>query len=174
MRNFGVLMEKLRSGRTAVASFALCFVVGLFVWGAKKPVQPIAFNHKKHIENGVGCTDCHSGAQEQARATLPELSTCMTCHESALGQSPEEAKVRAAAAAGRELVWTQLTRVPTHVYFSHRRHVQEGKVECAVCHGEMQKRSVPPTARFRPLDMNDCINCHIQRGVYTDCNDCHR
>jgi hypothetical protein len=113
-------------------------------------------------------------SQAGTRATLPDVSTCMTCHESALSKNPEEAKIRDAAAAGKDLPWTQFTQVATHVYFSHRRHVQAGKIECATCHGAMQKLSAPPTARFRPLDMDDCINCHTQRGLKTDCNDCHR
>jgi hypothetical protein len=168
------LLEKLGPARAAVGAFVVCFAAGLFVWGHTRTTQPIAFNHSKHIENGIACTDCHAGAQEQARATLPEISTCMTCHENPMGQSPEEAKIRAAAAAGRELVWQQNARVPPHVYFSHRRHVQAGRVDCSECHGAMQKATKPPTARFRRLDMNDCIGCHTQRGVKTDCNDCHR
>jgi len=174
MRVLGLIFDKLGSARNVVVSFVLCFVVGLFVWGAKKPPQPIAFNHSKHVENGVGCTDCHAGAQDSTRATLPEISTCLTCHESPLTQSPEEAKIRAAAAAGTELRWTQITRVPPHVFFSHRRHTQAGKVDCAVCHGAMQKATAPPKGQFRRLDMDDCLGCHAQRGVKTDCNDCHR
>ena len=174
MQVLGWLYEKLGSGRVLVASFVLCFVASAFFWAGSRPVQPIAFNHNKHVESGVACTDCHAGAQDAARATLPEMSTCMTCHESGLTKSPEEAKLRTAAAAGQELAWTQLTQVASHVYFSHRRHVQAGKVECATCHGAMQKATAPPTARFRRLDMDDCMSCHTQRGVKTDCNDCHR
>jgi Cytochrome c7 and related cytochrome c len=158
------------------AGFAALFLAGglLFGMGGGSGPQPIAFNHAKHVANGVGCTDCHAGATQGQHATLPPLSTCLTCHESALTQSAEEAKIRAASAAGQELQWTQVTRVPPHVYFPHRRHVQVAKFDCGICHGDMARLTVPPTSRFRKLDMNDCIGCHDQNKVYTDCNDCHR
>lgn len=169
-----LLHERAGSARPIVASFLVCFVVIGIFWGGERPSQPIAFNHNKHVENGVACTDCHAGAQEGVHATLPDLGTCLTCHESALTKNSEEAKIRDIAAAGKELVWTQITSMPPHVYFSHRRHVQAGKLECAACHGAMQKATAPPRAPFRSLDMDDCVNCHNQRGLKTDCNDCHR
>jgi hypothetical protein len=173
-KNLRLLHEGAAPTRPLVASFLVCFVVSGFFWAGKRPRQPIAFDHNKHVENGVACTDCHSGAEEAAHATLPSVSTCMTCHESALTTSQEEAKVRAAASTGKELVWTQITSVPPHVYFSHRRHVRAGQLDCATCHGAIQKATKPPTVRFRRLDMSDCLNCHRQHGMKTDCNDCHR
>ena len=95
------LLRLLRSGRnSAVAAFLFFFLVNVFFLnlGAGKAVrQPILFNHAKHIENGMSCTDCHVGAEEQAHATLPDLAVCLNCHESALGKSPEEAKIRTIA-----------------------------------------------------------------------------
>lgn len=136
--------------------------------------QPIAFNHSKHLASGMSCTDCHTGAQSQERATLPALSACLTCHSTALTESAEEQKIRTLSAAGKELAWNPLTRVPTHVYFSHRRHAQLAKLECATCHGAMEKLTAPPQKLFRPLNMDDCIGCHEQKRLKTDCNDCHR
>ncbi len=168
------VFSKLANAPLAIASFALALVSTGFLVQPKLPMQPVAFNHKKHVDNGVACTDCHAGAQEQARATLPPLSTCMNCHQTALSGSPEEEKVRAASAANTELLWQRLTSVPPHVYFSHRRHVKIGGVDCAECHGQMKNATSPPTRTFRPLNMNDCIHCHDQRGIKADCNDCHR
>lgn len=136
--------------------------------------QPLEFNHSKHIAAGLGCTDCHTGAQTQAHATLPALSFCMSCHESALTSSPEEAKLRALAKAGGELQWHPVTRVPAHVYFSHARHVTAGALKCADCHGAMEKLTAPPPAPAKPLTMTACLDCHSKRGAGEDCNDCHR
>lgn len=137
-------------------------------------LQPIAFNHAKHIQNGLACMDCHTGVETQAHAALPELATCMNCHQTALSKSAEEGKLRTIAATGKELVWTQLTRVPAHVYFSHRRHVVLAKVACATCHGPMDKASAPPARAFRTFTMETCIGCHEKYQAGTDCNDCHR
>ncbi len=135
--------------------------------------QPIAFNHAKHIENGLACTDCHAGVQTQAKATLPAIDFCMSCHATALGTSTEEAKLRKIAAAGEELLWTQQAQLKPHVFFSHRRHVNSAQLKCAECHGPMEQATAPPTA-WKRLDMNACLNCHKQHGVNADCNDCHR
>ncbi len=174
MRLLRSLLQRMGPTPTVLASFIVLFGAGSYLWRVRPPAQPLVYNHKKHIDNGINCTDCHVGAQNQVKATLPDISICMQCHESPLTQSPEEAKIRAAAAAGKGLPWVQITRVPPHVYFSHRRHVEAGKVECTVCHGPMPKATVPIKAKFRPLDMKDCLGCHAQRGVKTDCNDCHR
>jgi c(7)-type cytochrome triheme protein len=157
-----------------LGTFLVSFLSGGLLWRTRPAAQPVAFNHKKHVENGINCVDCHAGAQEQARATLPTLATCMTCHESALTQSPEEAKIRNVAAAGADLKWQQITRNPPNVYFSHRRHVRMAGLDCAECHGAMKDATAPPVRRFRRLDMNDCIHCHQQSNVKADCNDCHR
>lgn len=157
--------------------FGLCFLGTFAIFAAmghRSGPQPIAFNHARHIENSITCTDCHAGAQSQEHATLPTLATCMTCHESALTQSAEEEKIRTLAKQGKELVWIQLTRVPAHVYFSHRRHVQLAGLDCATCHGPVEKAKVPPRQPFRLMTMNTCIQCHEKSRARTDCNDCHR
>ena len=179
MRNaLGWLTTFLPPRWPLIAGFGVFFLLGSFVFHPRNPnassVQPIAFNHAKHIENGMTCTDCHLGVESQAKATLPTLATCLSCHESALTQSAEEEKIRRLASAGRELAWIQITRMPAHVYFSHRRHVQLAKLECATCHGPMEKATQPPRKSFRLLNMEACIKCHQQRQARTDCNDCHR
>ncbi len=160
----------------AVAGFILFFALGgtAFVELHRGNIrQPIAFNHAKHIENGVSCTDCHAGVETQAKATLPALDVCLNCHQTALSSSPEEAKVRTIAAEGKEVAWLQVTQVPPHVFFSHRRHVSVAHLACAECHGPMEKITAPPQRPWRALTMDACIGCHKQHGVNADCNDCH-
>ncbi len=165
-------------GRPMLAGFGAFFLLGGLFFSGRQPeashAQPIAFNHSKHLSSGMSCTDCHIGAQTQARATLPTLETCLTCHEAPLGESKEEQKIRAFKAAGAELAWRPLTRVPSHVYFSHRRHVQAAGLDCATCHGAMEKLTAPPQKLFRPLSMDNCLECHEKSRANTDCNDCHR
>jgi hypothetical protein len=161
----------------AAGGFVLFFVLGAagFVGlqhGARK--QPIAFNHAKHVSNGVACTDCHAGVQTQAKATLPSVDVCISCHQVALTNSAEEERVRTAAAAGQELKWVQLTQTAPHVFFSHRRHVAVAHLPCAECHGPMEQATKPPDRAFQVFKMATCIGCHQQHRVNADCNDCHR
>ncbi len=175
MRAIRTFFVRLVETRLGVVVFVVSFVFAGFFWQKHAaPLQPIAFNHKVHVAAGLNCVDCHAGAQEQAQATLPSIATCMGCHEAALTPSPEEAKIRTIASAGGELHWAKITRVAPHVFFSHRRHVHLAGLQCADCHGDMQDAATPPTRRYRPLDMNDCLRCHQQRGLKSDCNDCHR
>src|ERR1700745_2229426 len=51
--------------------------------------QPIAYSHKIHIEHGLQCLDCHSGADTGARATIPSVSKCMLCHAKIATGNPE-------------------------------------------------------------------------------------
>lgn len=161
-----------------LAGFVAFFALGSVLFGRllsdNAHEQPIAYNHAVHIANGMDCTDCHAGARDQVRATLPDIDTCLMCHAEAVSQSAEEAKIRSFAAAGQQIPWHQLTRVPAHVYFSHRRHVALGGLECADCHGPMETRTEPPRAPFRPVTMDACVDCHQQRKVGNDCNACHR
>ena len=163
---------------TVPGGFGLCFLLGGFVFlghnGSGGGVQPIAFNHSKHIAAGLNCPDCHTGVETQASATLPTMETCMTCHAQALSQAAEEQKLRTLAAAGKELAWVRVNRMPAHVYFSHRRHVVLAKVACATCHGPMEQAVVPPVKPFREFTMGACIECHENNRGGTDCNDCHR
>ncbi|MBZ5630418.1 MAG: cytochrome c family protein [Acidobacteriia bacterium] len=161
----------------AAGGFVLFFVLGAAGFVGLQhtaPKQPIAFNHAKHVSNGVACTDCHAGVQTQAKATLPSVDLCIGCHQVALTNSAEEERVRTVAAAGQELNWVQLTQTAPHIFFSHRRHVAVAHLPCAECHGPMEQATKPPDRAFRVFSMATCIGCHQQHRVNADCNDCHR
>lgn len=164
--------------RPLLAGFSLFTLVGVVVFSLADPrassSQPIAFKHAKHVEAGMACPDCHPGAQDEVKATLPPLSTCLSCHEAEVTSSPEEAKIRTLAAAGKELQWSQLTILPPDVYFSHRRHVRLAGLDCAGCHGPMEKATAPPPRAYMPVSMERCLDCHEQRKVRNECTDCHR
>ena len=178
MRKFvSTAVSVLHPSRSLLAGFLLLFVsAGLFsrrIPADGRGIQPIQFNHAKHLASGMNCTDCHTGAQTGEKATLPAATACMACHESGLTNSPEEAKLRAAAAAG-EIAWKPVTRVASHVFFSHRRHAGLAAIACATCHGAMDKATRPPANPLAPIGMDACIACHRKSKASTDCNDCHR
>ncbi len=175
MRLPGAASKALFPASPWLAGFGLVFAAQtLFLHGSGSSPQPIAFNHAKHLSAGLECTNCHAGARTEEHATVPALATCMSCHESAVTNSPEEAKIRNFAAAKQEIPWQPVTHVPAHVYFSHRRHVTLAGLACRDCHGAMEKLTAPPLVPNLRLDMATCIDCHKKNQARTDCNDCHR
>jgi predicted CXXCH cytochrome family protein len=137
-------------------------------------VQPIQYNHKAHIDNGIACTSCHQSVEKAAAATVPALDMCMMCHQAALSDNPEEEKVRQYAERGEEIPWRRIYQLPEHVYFSHRRHVAVAGVECGQCHGAVASLTAPPPYPLVAQTMSWCLTCHRARGATQDCIHCHR
>jgi hypothetical protein len=175
-------MTRFRPLRAALAGGALAFVVATVATlvvranSAYSPSvrQPIAFNHRKHVEEvGLACSTCHEYYEKEAFSGLPTADACGACHSEPQGKTAEEAALVKLLASGAPLDWKPLFRQPPHVFYSHRRHVVSGKIECGVCHGTIAKSTVPPSSVKR-LQMQDCIDCHERRGVSTACTTCHR
>ncbi len=142
----------------------------------RRPVvhQPIAFDHAKHMAAGADCTGCHGTVEEQTSAGMPDLDTCMQCHDQPMSKSPEEAKLRVYAGRHEAPAWQRVYREPAHVYFSHRRHVVVAKVACGTCHGAIAKATEPPPRPAVNQTMAWCLQCHEQRHATTDCIACHK
>jgi hypothetical protein len=144
--------------------------------------QPIAFVHKIHVaEEEIPCTECHIGAEEAEHATIPAGDICLDCHEDAMGESVEEAKLVEMLATGASIPWKRVHKLREHVRFSHRRHVVAGRVLCEKCHGEVAEQELPfaiPFISFNAeLGMERCIACHLESGnprASIDCALCHR
>jgi hypothetical protein len=137
-------------------------------------VQPIAFNHEKHVkENQLDCSTCHQFYETETFSGFPEAETCATCHQQPLGKSAEEARLVQLLKENKPLVWGRLFRQPPHIFYSHRRHVVKAKLKCEQCHGAIALATSPPRV-VKKLSMNDCIDCHKRNRVSVDCTTCHR
>jgi hypothetical protein len=137
--------------------------------------QPIAFNHAIHTEEGLGCVDCHIGAEDGPYATMPRIQLCMLCHEEDQGEHPDEAKLREYAAGPGAIPWVRVNRMAGHVYFSHEAHVTYAEMDCAECHGDMEVLTEPvTTSQIEHLTMERCMDCHAERRVSNDCLLCHK
>lgn len=140
-----------------------------------KPQQPIDFPHKIHNINEVGidCVECHTGVARGARAGLPSVNFCMTCHEDIGDASDSRIQtLRATAAKGEDLPWQRVYGFveESHVRFNHAPHIR-AKVECATCHGDLTSMTV--AERVVDHTMGFCVNCHEQKGATKDCLACH-
>jgi hypothetical protein len=104
---------------------------------------------------------------------MPTLATCLECHKEALTKNPEEEKIRQFQKQGEEILWKRFYQRPDHVFYSHRRHVVLGKIECQTCHGDMSRSEKPPTQPFVRMTMAWCMACHAKSRVTNDCLACH-
>ena len=68
----------------------------------------------------------------------------------------------------KPIAWTQIHKLPDHVYFNHSQHFRVGGIECETCHGPVKE--MEEVYQFSPLTMGWCINCHRETKVKFDEN----
>lgn len=142
------------------------------LWFPPPVHQPLTFNHRKHKD--FGCVLCHEGMETRMRAGLPDIDICQACHDAPPVEAATEIAAWNEAVEKKQIHWKKLARVPSHAYFSHRRHVRLGKLACAACHGNIAMRATPPPHPLKPVSMENCLTCHRQKRVSTDCARCHK
>lgn len=138
-----------------------------------KSDQPLSFNHKKHLNQGLECNACHRFYKTQTFSGIPNLNTCLECHQDPLTKSSEEEKIRQSQRIGKDITWKRIYEQPDHVFFSHRRHVVLGKLDCKNCHGDVGQSERPPTKPWVKMTMKWCMDCHTKSKVTNDCLACH-
>ena len=154
--------------------FVFLMFLGIVVW-AQKNFQPIQYNHKLHVEDaGLSCTDCHVNVETHERASIPNITVCADCHDDPETDNAEIKRVVSYVQEEKQIPWQTVHRVRDYAYFSHRRHVTLGQLECETCHGNVSARELPFEKPFVEINMSWCIDCHEQRAVTTDCYACHR
>jgi len=168
-------MKRSRIALALVGLVALLVILyALFSYSAGID-QPIAFNHRLHIEdNGIECIECHPYFMGHAVSGLPGGEVCAGCHEEAMTESPEEKKLVELLQAGDGVGFQKTFNLPDHVYYSHRRHVAIAQLPCENCHGKIAESLSPPRRPLVKVDMDFCMGCHDDMGVTNDCIACHR
>ena len=63
----------------------------------------------------------------------------------------------------KPIEWVKVYNLPDHVYFNHAQHVNVGKLECAQCHGEVEK--MDEIIQIPDLSMGWCIECHDKKQI---------
>lgn len=63
----------------------------------------------------------------------------------------------------KPIAWTQIHKLPDHVYFNHSQHYKVGGIECETCHGPVKE--MEEVYQYSPLTMGWCINCHRETKV---------
>lgn len=186
------VFHRLLTTFVSVAGFAVALILvcgAVTVWalaGKFSPQmlqqQPIAFNHQKHVsgKDGIKCVTCHRSVEKDTFATLPQVDTCMDCHAIVMRMSPKKLEKKPEFGKLKQFVkagfipWRRIYREPEYVFFSHRRHVSVGKLNCANCHGDVSKLTSPAVRPLINQSMDWCMNCHLQRQASQDCIACHK
>ena len=156
----------------------------VFAGSGYSPVQPIEFDHWQHVTKGGGpdadeggpqleCTFCHENADKSSHATIPNVTTCMACHQTTKTDSPEVQKLTAIAERNEQPRWKRVYWMAkeTNVFFTHKPHIKAG-LDCVACHGEVGQ--MHRVRRESDQTMGWCIDCHRQKNVSVDCYICHR
>ena len=160
-----------RVGITFLSATVIFFVQ---CGGQEEVVQPIEYSHYIHFNDvGLDCTDCHIGVEDYINATIPTIEICADCHEEMKGESKAEEGVVEAVSNGDEIPWQRIYVLPDHVFFSHRRHVNSGKISCKLCHGDVGNLHSPPKNQIIPISMDYCMKCHDSKSISNDCITCH-
>ena len=109
------------------------------------PVREILFSHQAHLQyRGVECGTCHGGMErvsEPGESHLPEMVTCVTCHE-------DEGGPDACGACHTDVTGL---RPESHIHdwvHDHGRQVRAEDPSCAQCHNQGQ-----------------CQECHDDAGL---------
>jgi len=169
-------VRRLMIGAFTVVMASAGFAAGRIAFRPSEAVeQPIQFNHRKHTTDlGLDCSTCHEYYATGAHSGLPALATCLTCHDPAVTDSRQEARLVELSHEDPPPVFRKLFRLPNHVYYSHRRHVVVAKLPCETCHGGIADTAAPPPRPLVRITMSTCTDCHAERHVSTDCTGCHR
>jgi hypothetical protein len=140
-----------------------------------RPEQPINFSHIVHVQkNKMECQYCHWNVNKSNYAAIPEVESCMGCHNLVKGSDEasrkEIAKLEDYYKRGEPIPWEKVHVMPNHYKFNHKRHVKAG-VTCHQCHGQVGEMAV--VERTSSMKMGWCIDCHREQGTSIDCATCH-
>ena len=140
---------------------------GLFKIGVHQgyaPKQPINFSHKLHAgDMEINCSYCHTGVYKGKQAGIPSSSICMNCHNTIKRESPEIQKIYTAIEKDQPVEWVRVHNLPDLAYFNHSQHTNVAGLDCANCHGEINKMEV--VQQRSTLTMGWCIDCHRKTDV---------
>ncbi len=149
-----------------------------------EPDQPVKFSHVVHVhDNQIDCKYCHNTVEFSKSAGIPDVNVCWNCHslvrEGTYSGNHQINKVVEAYESGTPIEWIRIHNLPDHVYFNHAQHVNVAGLECATCHGPIEK--MDRVRQVSDLSMGWCINCHrdtevqfFDNAFYTQYEELHK
>jgi hypothetical protein len=163
-----------------IATVVLILLIAVAIFGLAivqaAPEQPFPYNHSIHIQKGIACIYCHSGAPYGQSAGLPTRAKCLGCHDNIKADTPALTQFAEYAKSHPEFEWVPVAIMPDFVYFSHQPHLRAG-LECITCHGDLSKMTTAKPQK--DMNMGWCLSCHEKyvSGRFDklyDCATCHK
>ena len=131
------------------------------------------FPHAIHMEYDMECIDCHKGAKEEDRATLPKADVCFECHDEEpdlVWDSPELIAFLKERSRGEGVLDFSDSLDFADLKFSHKSHMERG-AECDDCHGPVKENK--PIQGGNPDFKHACRDCHAFMKASNECSNCH-
>jgi hypothetical protein len=131
--------------------------------------RQLKFDHAFHKTTaGLSCDACHPLAAKSTSGRddlLPRHAQCSDCHSV---DKPGDCQVCHLSSSP-----SLSPRVAQYSpKFSHQQHVSPGKVQCEVCHKDLDSKYESSRMGHFP-DMATCMDCHRERLVSNECSQCH-
>jgi hypothetical protein len=136
---------------------------------SQAPNAPFNFSHKKHADIKQ-CAFCHETATTASKASFPLEAKCMVCHASIKRDSDAIKQLAAIPKDAHITPEKPLYKLPEFVYFSHARHASVN-IDCEQCHGKVFEQDA--IARYMPMRMKACVDCHRANAAAISCTSCH-
>jgi hypothetical protein len=145
--------------------FRLLILLLLMNWMmyAQGTVDGLKFNHKVHQDNEIECLTCHQNVETSQTGTdnlIPEMDVCADCHDI------ENENECATCHLDVENNPNATHIIDYNQKFSHERHLKKIQ-SCTTCH-QMENEKI-----LTVPEMKNCINCHENKTVSTECSTCH-
>ena len=134
------------------------------------PVQPVAYNHRQHVELGLQCEACHTNPDPGIEMTFPATDMCTSCHAES-GNASAIGALDASLSSGDPIAWVRVYQLVDGITWSHRTHNAAG-LSCESCHGDVS-RSEAMAEETAVAAMASCISCHNAHQAETGCASCH-
>jgi c(7)-type cytochrome triheme protein len=129
----------------------------------------IKFSHEFHADLAE-CADCHTGAAASTTLDMrfmPNHDDCSACHDVEDTDN--------CVTCHYEDVYEPLIQKKSELFFNHKFHFEDQKIECESCHkGFKQVDYSSELSNPNPL-MEDCYSCHNDKTIAAnDCESCHK
>ncbi len=140
-------------------------LIALVLWGCQTlryyvvKHKGLAFNHKRHLQEGLDCDACHTEYSKGIDAGMPSFDDCKSCHsDEEENKKPKEKQIVNFLIDGKP-VWSKVTDIDEEIKFSHKTHF-DAKISCEICHKGIKESNV--VSSQLAMKMADCSKCHTE------------
>jgi c(7)-type cytochrome triheme protein len=148
-----------------------------------RPTTAVDPHHKKHLEMGFNCVDCHGSITHNGiEGYITSMPICFSCHDLKRkeGKNPPDDNNCAAChrdnqniAPKESIIYKPKDADP--VSFSHQKHL--AKANCSDCHSVPwpMKKGAVKMKMDQMYEGKYCGKCHNEKKAFaaTDCGKCH-